>query len=55
MSQINEYNVETFFPFKLVEEVIDILKEKNCTFIRYADLRLNLVHPKLDRFSQKDL
>lgn len=51
MSQSNEYNVETFFPFKLVEEVIDILKEKNCTFIRYADLRLNLVHPRLDRFS----
>ena len=47
----NEYNRETFFPLRLVEEVIFILKEKNCLFIRYEDFKLNLIHPKLDKLS----
>ena len=51
MSQSNEYNVETFFPFKLVEEVIDILKEKNCTFLTYSELDLSLFHQRLDELS----
>ena len=51
MSKDAEYNRETFFPFSILEEVIDILKEKQCSFVTYADFNLNLIHPRLDRLS----
>lgn len=48
---MKDYDKETFFPFRLVEEVIDILKAKNCEFVTYSDYNLKLIHPKLDGFS----
>lgn len=51
MSKDTEYNRETFFPFSILEEVIFILKEKECSFVTYSDFNLNLIHPRLDRLS----
>lgn len=51
MSMNVEYDRETFFPFSILEEVVSILKEKNCAFVTYADFNLNLIHPKFDDFS----
>lgn len=51
MNKSKDYDRESFFPFSLVEEVIFILKEKNCSFVTYADYNLDLIHPKLDNLS----
>lgn len=51
MIKPEDYDIETFFPFSLAEEVIAILKEKDCAFVNYADFNLSLIHPKLDRLA----